>query len=1776
MSETIDNRVVEMRFDNQQFESGVQTSLSTLDKLKQALNLSGAAKGLEEVSNSAKGMNFSGLSGAVDTVRERFSALEVMGITALANIANSAVNAGKQLVESLTIAPIKQGFDEYELKMGAVQTIMASSGADIKTVNDYLQELNTYADKTIYSFSDMTQSIGKFTNAGVSLDDAVKAIQGISNEAAVSGANTNEASRAMYNFAQALSAGSVKLIDWKSIENANMATVEFKQSLLDTALAMGTVTKQGDKYISTTTDANGKVSDAFDATANFNDSLSSQWMTTDVLIQTLGNYATDVRDMTKEEKKAYEEKLKSIGYTDEQIKSIEKLGSKAFDSAQDVKTWSQLIDTLQEAVGSGWATTFELLFGDLEEAKKLWTGVSNVVGGFIDQTSDARNAMLQEWKDLGGRTAIIDGLKNAFEGLVSVLKPIGQAFREVFPPTTGKQLYDLSVRFKEFTSHLTLGKTASENLKRTFKGLFSILDIGKTILVTVFEVLTSVFSLFSGAGGKILGFTAAIGDWISSFDQTIKSGNKVAETIQNVIDKIKSLFKSTGGNLDMPKFKILDGLLERFHKRIDSLKPSVDKSNDASEKFLKIWEKIQKVFGDVKSKVGDVLSDIADKIANANFDKIKDLVNVLSVGGLSAGLGLVIKNFNKLIKGDKGTPLGNLIEGITTTLKDFGSIGKSIAKSFNGVAKVLDEVRGCLKAYQTQLKAGALIKIAGAVGILAASILVLSFIDSDRLMYAIGAITVLFTDLMGAMAVFSRISGNIKNVIKVIPMMVGLSVAVLIMASALKKVSDLNASQMITSVGGILVLTAAMVAAAKIMGSGGKSVIKGAFQMILFASAMNVLVGATKSIADMNPKQLEKGLLGVGSLLAGMVGFLRTAKINGKTMGTVLEIITLTYAIEKIANVCAQLGKLSWEELGRGVAGVGALLAEVAGFTKFAGNKRTTIQMKNTGAAMLAIGKSMEFFASAISSMAKLKWEELAIGLSGIAGAMLSVGIMTKIMPKNLPVIGAGLLLVAKALDGVAKIVTGFSSMSWDEIGRGLAALGGSLVVLAVGLRAMNGTASGAMSLQGVSMAIKPLIPVMESLGNLSWDQVAHGLVALGGSIGILAGGLHLMNGTISGTVSLLAAALALKILAPVLSSLGNMNWESIAKGLAAIAGAFAVIGVAGLLLAPVVPAILALSGAFVLLGVGFTGIGVGLLAAGVGLAAFAAGIAALAITTSTEAAAIVAAVSAIVMGVAALIPMIATKIAEGIIAFCQTLANGAGKISISLITIINQIAADLTQTFPTVVNTIFSLLSSLLEALKRYTPTLVQTGCDIIIAFLDGIAANISQIVQAGIDVVLGFIDGVTQKLPDIIQAGFDLLIGFIDGLTKAIDENTPRLVESMKNLILTAINAAIVVLTGGAVNFKAMGQKLMDSGLIKGLKERASNFGKSVKETVSNGIKAIRSKFSEWLSNGKATAEKFVTGVRNKGKDLAKEAKKLVTDGLNAVKKKFNDWKNAGKNMIDKFVDGIRSKFGAVRQAAQNLINKAKSALDGGKDKAASAGRNFGEGFKSGISSVVDGVASAARSMVERAISAAKAAQKSASPSKVTRALGQFFGSGYMLGIRDMKTPLVSTTKKVLGRVIDISTGIVQSGRDAVAELAQTFLVDAGGMVPDVSAVRSVAGALSDALNFVPDETTPTIRPVLDLSNIKDGIGDINSLFSTPYLIPALANIDGISASMSSHRTVGNDDVVDAIKSLRKEISGISSNTTTIGGITYDDGSNVNSAVRELVRAVKMERRG
>lgn len=1577
MSKTIDERVVEMRFDNKQFESNVQTSLSTIEKLKKSLDMDGATKGLESIDSAAKKVDMSGLGSAVETVKTRFSALEIMAVTALANITNSVVNTGKQMLHSLTIEPISQGFEEYELKMGSIQTIMMSTGASLEEVNKYLQELNTYSDKTIYSFQDMTSNIGKFTNAGVGLEDAVMAIQGVSNVAAVSGANANEASRAMYNFAQALSAGYVKLIDWKSIENANMATVEFKTQLLESAVACGTLTKTADGMYKT---VKGNV---IDATHGFNDSLQDQWMTTEALVGTLRNYADETTE----------------------------IGAKAFAAAQDVKTFTQLMDTLKEAVGSGWANTWEILFGDFEEAKELWTGLSQVIGGFIDAQADARNEMLQGWKDLGGRTKLIEALKNAFEGVQSVIKPIYEAFREIFPPTTAKQLYDITENLRKFTANLKLSDTASANLKSTFKGLFAILDIVKQAFSAIFTAIKPLFGGLGTLGDGILGFTGGVGDAIVAFDEFIKTsgafqkvGEGIATVIQTIMIALSTLKNKIKEKFESANFEVFHSLLERIHERMAQV-------GEADCQFVQllsaVWNAVKTIGSGIVKILGELGSSLAKNLGEANFSGIIDLLNGISFGAIAVGITKFVGTFRKAIE-------------------DIGSF----KESFIGI---LDSVRGCFEAYQNQLQAGTLLKIASAIAILTASLIALSLVDSEKLNVALGAITVLFADLLASMAVFNKISGQVTGVVKSVTAMLGIATAVLILASALKKIADLDAKQLTTGLIGVAGLTTMMVAAAKAMSSNSKAIIKGATQMVIFAAAIKILASVCEQLAKLDWNQLAKGLVGVGVLLAEVSLFLRTAKFSGKSITTATGIVILSAAIKVLASACKDFGEMKWEDIGKGLASIAVLLAEITAFTKLTGNAQNVI---STGVALIAIAAAMKILASAVKDFSTMQWDEIARGLTAMAGALAAITVAVKFMPNNMAGIGAGLVIVAAAL-----------------------------VVLSTAL---------------------------EKMGNLSWEQVAKGLITLGGAMAILAIGLNAMTGTLAGSAALLVAASALLVLTPVLTILGAMSWSSIVKGLVTLAGAFAILGVAGAVLTPLVPSILALSGSLALIGVAVVGIGAGLALAGAGLSALAVGLTALAAAGTAGATAIVASLTVIITGVAGLIPAIVAKIGEAIVEFCKVIADSAGAIGEAVKAVILMLVDVLVECVPAIADGALKLIAGVLEALVEYTPSIVDSIFQFLIAVLEGVAKNLPSLIQAAVDVLMAFFSGIVDALKGIDTE--TLLQGIVGiGLLAAI---------------MAALSAVAALVPGAMLGVLGMGAVIAELALVLaavGALAQIPGLNWLINEggNLLQGIGTAIGKFVGGIVGG------FMSGVSSQFPQIGSDLSGFMTN--------VQPFLDGAASIDPAMLDGVKALAETILiLTAANILDGLTSWFTGGSSLSGFAEEMvpFGKAMKQ-FSDEISGIDGEAVS--NAAIAGKTLAEMADTLPNTGGVVGFFAGENDMNAFGEQLIPFGRAMRNFANEVAGIDASVITEAATAgkaLAEMAST-VPNSGGvvgffagendmddfgeqLVPFGRAMKNFSDAVSGLKADVIQNSVTAGQALLELANTVPNTGGVVSWFT------------------------------------------------------------------------------
>lgn len=1719
MSTTIDERVVEMRFDNKQFESNVQTSLSTLDRLKKSLNLSGAAKGFDEIDSASKKVNMNGLANAVESVRLKFSALEVMAVTALANITNSALNAGKRIVSALTIDPIKTGFQEYETQIGAVQTILANTqheGTNLQQVNRALDELNTYADKTIYNFTEMTRNIGTFTAAGVNLQTSVDSIKGIANLAAVSGSTSQQASTAMYQLSQALAAGKVSLMDWNSVVNAGMGGKVFQDALVRTSELLGTGAKN-----------------AINMYGSFRESLTKgEWLTTEVLTETLKQFAG-----------AYSEAdLIQQGFSESQAKEIAQMAKTAEEAATKVKTFTQLWDTLKESAQSGWTATWEILIGDFEEAKDLLSEVSETIGNVIGEAAQARNDLLSGglssgWKQLlnqgiadeagyiesiqevarksgdafdkmvadsdnfsdalkkglqegvissdtlsdavhnlrdkmtgmsqeerkaagytsemveqiekldegikngsvsmdeftekilkpSGRENLIQSIWNAAKGLMSVIAPIKEAFRDIFPPMTSEQLYAFTEALRNLTEIMKLSETTSENLKRTFKGLFAVLDIIKQAVTAVFNAVGSLLGGVGDLGAGILGVTGTFGDWLVKLDEFIKQGdvfNKVLGTIVSVIKTvataIRDFVKVVAEKIAFPGFELFHSLLERLHTRMSQIgdaaggmKSSVSSAFEAMGNALAncqfmqllqaIWDAVKAIAGGIADAMGKVGFSLIDSIGNADFSGVIDLLNGISFGAIAVG----ITKFVGAIK------------------EQLDSIG-SIKESFIGI---LDSVRGCFEAYQSQLQAGTLLKIASAIAILVASLVALSLIDSAKLSAALGAITVLFADLMASMAVFNKISGQASGVIRSTTAMLAISTSVLILASALKKLGDLDAKQLATGLTGVVGLTATMIVAAKSLSKGGPTIIKGASQMVIFAAAIKVLASACEDLSALDWEELAKGLVGVGVLLAEVSLFMNTAKFSGQSVTTATGIVILSGAIKILASACEDFAQMNWGEIGRGLTSIGIVLAEIVAFTRLTGNAQHVIA---TSAALIGIGAAMKILAAAVKDFSAMNWSELAVGLVGMAGALTAVTIAVNFMPKNMIAIGTGLIAVSTAL-----------------------------LIMASAL---------------------------ENMGGMEWNEIAKGLVALGGSLGIMAVGLRAMTGTLSGSAAMLVAASALAILTPVLSILGAMSWTAIVKGLVSLAGAFTVIGVAGAVLTPLVPTILGLSGAMALIGVAVLGLGAGLLAAGTGLSAIAVGFTALAAAGTAGATAVVASLTVIITGIADLIPAIVAKIGEAIVEFCKVIANSAGEIGNAVKEVVLTLVDVLVECVPAIADGALKLIAGVLEALVQYTPQIVDSLFQFLIGVLEGIARNLPGLIQAAIDVLMAFFAGIVDALKGIDTAtllqgivGIGLLAAIMAALS-AVAALVPGAMVGVLGMGLVIAELALVLAAVGALAQIPGLQWLINEGgnLLQGI---GTAIGKFIGGIVGGFMSGVSSQFPQIaadLSGFMTNIQPFIQGASAIDPSMMDGVKALAETILILtaanILKGLTSWFTGGSSLtgfaeelvpfgtaMKQFSDEIAGIDGEVvanaAVAGKTLAEMAATLPNSGGVVGFFAGENdmgaFGDQivpFGEAMKAFADSVAGLDASVVTEAANAGKAMAEMASTIPNSGGVVGFFaGENDMDAFGEQLVPFGEAMKEfsiaVTGLNADVVVNSVTAGK-ALMELANT-VPNSGGLV-------------------------------------------------------------------------------------------------------------------------------
>ena len=1857
---SIDERVVEMQFRNDQFEQGVKKSLISLENLKKGLNLDKSSKSLSNLESTAKNFSMKNLVSDVASISDRFSTMGIIGMTALQNITNSAIATGATLISALTIDPVKSGFKEYETQINAVQTILAnteSKGTSLDQVNAALDELNHYADMTIYNFTEMTRNIGTFTAAGVDLDTSVQAIKGIANLAAVSGSNSQQASTAMYQLSQALAAGTVKLQDWNSVVNAGMGGQVFQDALKETARVHGVAIDQ-------------MIKDE----GSFRETLSKGWLTSSILTETLSKFTGDLN----------ESQLKTMGYTDEQIASIIKMGQTANDAVTKVKTFTQLFDTLAEAMQSGWTQSWEYIVGDFDQAKESLTVVSDTLSDIINNSSNKRNDLLydaltsnydkfiksindagiettafqdrvkaainenggdadtlvqkygslekairagavssdllkkslggvanlnidrllhlkdtgddvksvqealsqlgydlskygadgilgsstiaaikafQEAKGLstdgivgpntvkalqdavgstdklksnvndlmnditkkGGRDLAIESIGYAWKGLIRIAHDVKAAYKDIFPKSfTSDDLYGIIQKVHELSYNLMYNSDVSDKVQRSFKGLFSALNLAKR----GFALITSPIRKFVGSGGL-----ASV-------------GNAVLDITANIGDFFTELNNSSSIE-DFGKF-VSDKLSKGFKDFVDFIDPAINK--------------IQ-TFGDVLDIVKTVAGEALTDIWNIATKVFSYLTGNISMGDLFAGLA----GSGIYVAAKKASKLFETVKESFVNIFD-----KKSSKIKEQFSDVLDGVKDTLTSFASSIKVASLLGIAVAIAILSASLNSISKIDQSKLIPSLAAIGAMFAELSISFKSISKtISKNgSKGLIKTGIALIAIAEAIKILADAAIKMSDLSweeiAKGLIGVGGGLLELSAAL----KLI-DGAKVPLRSSIALIALAEACKILGDAFTKFAGFSWTEIGHGLIAMGGALGEFTASLSIlSKVGG--FGALLGgtgILIAVQSLDKISKNLEKLGQLSWTEIGHGLTAMSGALGE---FTIALGvlSKVGGLGSILGGTGLLIAVQSLDKIANGLGKLGEFSWTEIGHGLTAMGGALgeftIALSALSTVGGWGSLLGATGILIAVQSLDPIATALSKISSLSWEEIGKGLAGMGGALAEVSVvsgalgklaGFSALLGSGSiliGVQSLNDIAIAMK-------SFGTMQWEEIGKGLAGMGGALaevatvsgllGNLAGPLSLV-----GSGSLLLGVQGLGDLADALKKFGEMSWTEIGHGLTAMGSAMGETAIGGLLntlsgfgahsiatlaepLGDLAESIQKWGNVTVPSGLGGQ---IGSLAGGIMKFNFsgwgASAIAELAVPMGDLADSIskwsgVAVPAGIGTGL--------TDLAGGIKSFNFA---GWGVDNVSELVI---------------------PLGDLAGSIKKWNGVSIPSGME---ANMSSMAAGINSWnsvevynLENCVGPVGSFADSIRKWSGISVPSGLkDSLTGLANGLQACNAIPTDNL--SSIGDHASKIKTVVTDLTTGMSGADSVGTTIVQFGIkLNAFGQYVNTVDTGKMDAVSASIQKMYDTMSKcqgsfdtsgmqsYLKNMSSSMGDTMSGVSSSITSASSGATSAMSglfDGLSSTVQTRStslnaSFKTLGSSMIKSFASAITAGRGSVVSAASNVASAGLPAARAHYGGYYSAGVYLCAGLAGGIGAGASSAINAAANVAAQALAAAKARLGIHSPSREFYAVGDYAVQGLTNALSDGQ----------------------KSAQSAGSNVATASLAGLQNSLDMISALMS--GGL---------DTSPTITPVIDDSQVRAGIQRVNTMMTN---LTVGQNMAMAGASFGINQNGDTSDVVSAINGLRKDILERPQNVYTVNGVTYDDGSATANAVKTLVRAVKMNGR-
>lgn len=1413
MSREVDQRVVEMRFDNAQFEKNTRESMKTLDRLQEKLQFKDVDKGFENIEKAQRNVNFDEMEGALDTLKVKFNALDVMAVAALTNITNKIVDTGERLVKSLSVDQVASGWNKYIEKTSNVQTIMNATGESIDNVNGYLNKLMWYSDETSYSFSEMTSALSQMTAAGGDIKKMIPMIMGIANATADAGKTGFAFQSTIRNLTQSYSAGHLQLQDWKSLNLMGTATKALKQELIDTAVEMGKL-KEGEVTIAT-----------------FESTLSKKWADTKVMEKTFEKYASMMEA-------AYDMVQQNPGMTSSE--ALEKLSGqygelaeRAALAAQQATSFEQAIDSTKDAVSSSWMKVFETFFGNKEEATETWTELANRLYDIFVPSIDALNERLKEgldtgWKqlndklgdqaetydtvlqkvalasgavteesieeagsfanalrdggvnaellqngldvtlvslekylamsdeeldarnldkeaierdyealsrlneefrtgeasladyaagmsELSGREHLMQSLWNIMDALSALVQPIHDAFQEIFPPTSGKQIKSFAEGLDYATSKLIIGEETATKIRGAFTGLFRVIRVGTDtiakVVKTAVKLLGGLADVLKPVKDSILDVAGGFGDFVTEVGEALTGTKTLGERFDTIRASLKKLLSPLGDLKDLAKNFSLAGLKEQLDALVQSggnlswisglsenaqkvLKPLIVLAGQAAGGGLTLLGVLGAVAGGVIAKLGET-ADFLKKWVKGQLDGADSLETTLTnlpvkigeavttfattfkknISSIEATADTVVDPVKKFFEALKvgfdsisGTDVYRLLSLIDVGLLAF-SIGQ-FAKAMNSLKKMLqtpltgmlDSISGtfkqltsAIKTWQKNNASKTLVSMASAVLILAGAMYVMSRIDPDRFK-SVAAVTMLSIVLLAGAA--KLLEPTAKKFDKAFDSL---------------KSSMLNAAT--------LWGTAALIGLGVAVGSiakGLSNLVAALNEGDIAANAAALAIAAAAVVALM---------LAMGELSKALV--IGEKVINHKVLlSTAAEMIALGTAIKIVSTALEPLSKIKFASLakaGLAVVSLGGLLTSMATVLAAVQKLIGPTGFQN-GAAIAAMASGIWIAAQAVSSIANIKRVNLDAAMTSIKTLMLLITTMSALSAKTKFTSGAAIFMMSSSLIVLAGAVELFAVMG-DEAIDGLIKVSAGLTALSIASQAAG--ADGAMAIMAMSTAMLVLagaVAVYEKLGDGAWSAMLKCGVALAGMyVAVFA--LSKMSGDAlqaAWTINTLSTGMIKLAAACVIFNV--VNWDALKVAAVALGGLIAILFGAGWL-ATKLPVV----------SVGFTAL-------------------ATAFDKFASAALKLAGATAI-LGV---LSMFAGPI-------CQAIINAAPDIEQALVAVINMLCNVIMQCAEPLTNALKALIEIICNTLQAEVPVI----CETVRVILESVASTIWQMIK-------------------------------------------------------------------------------------------------------------------------------------------------------------------------------------------------------------------------------------------------------------------------------------------------------------------------------------------------------------------------------------------------------------------------------------------------------------